>query len=278
MGKDKDEKKDDKLKKAKKKIAGGAAATGLGLSVLLGGMFESPEELTQKNPESSSLHQNAPVVMTVDLDDDDSEEENDGEENREEEQTGLFAKIKMRILQLPAAVRALVGVPLWAVGWVIIHLLSLAWEAVLVPVLGVLLKWVLAGAAMLAVFAVAMKCAFPNLPLKKILRPKNILFLLLGTAVLGVLDQLLPLFWSDYHGVRFLVMLGGGFLVLATVGIPFIIRQLKEEKRAKVLAEESEKENEVKLWKDKTLALVKKAEKAAGIETAAMLRKPKRRE
>lgn len=257
---------DDKLKKVKKKVVGGATAAGLGASVLLGGMFESPEELMQKT--SESYPQPSPVVMTVDLDEEDTDEENDGEETSEEESIGLFAKIKKKILELPAGIRAIVGVPLWAIGWVIIHVLSIAWEAVLAPVLGFLLKWVLAGLALVGVFAAAMKCAFPHLPLKKILRPKNILFLVLGTVILGVLDKVIPLFWEEYTGYRFLVMLGGGLIVLLAVGIPFIIKQIKAQKEEERLAlEAKEKESLGKHTIDDTLELVKKTEQALGIES-----------
>ena len=256
---------DDKLKKVKKKVVGGATAAGLGASVLLGGMFESPEELMQKT--SESYPQPSPIVMTVDLDEEDTDEDNDGEETTEEEKIGLFAKIKKKILELPAGIRAIVGVPLWAIGWVIIHVLSIAWEAVLAPVLGFLLKWVLAGLALVGVFAAAMKCAFPHLPLKKILRPKNILFLVLGTVILGVLDKVIPLFWEEYTGYRFLVMLGGGLIVLLAVGIPFIIKQIKTKKEERLALEAKEKESIGKHTIDDTLALVKKTEQALGIES-----------
>ena len=271
----KKEKEEDKLKSVKKKVAGGATAAGLGVSVLLGGLFESPAELTQKNADAINRQEKNPVVMMIDMDEEDPDgEEDNGEENQEEEETGLFARIKKKILELPAAVRAIVGVPLWAIGWVIIHVLSLAWEAVLAPVLGIVLKWVLGGLALLAVFAAAMKCAFPHLPLKKILRPKNILFILLGTVILGIADKIIPLFWSDYPSVRFVIMLGGGLLVLFAVGIPFVIkttREQKEEERKKLEKEENKSqtcyyiENTLLAVKEKgkELALLPETDKAA---------------
>ncbi|MBR3309467.1 MAG: hypothetical protein IKG00_06190 [Lachnospiraceae bacterium] len=259
---------DEKLKKVKKKVVGGATAAGLGASVLLGGLFESPEELMQKNKEALQSQQPSPIVMTVNLDEEDTDEDNDSEENSEEESIGLFAKIKKKILELPAGIRAIVGVPLWAIGWVIIHVLSIAWEAVLAPVLGFLLKWVLAGLALVGVFAAAMKCAFPHLPLKKILRPKNILFLVLGTVILGVLDKVIPLFWAEYTGYRFLVMLGGGLIVLLAVGIPFIIKQVKTQKEEERKALEAEEKKSIAGHTiENTLELVKKAEKLVGIES-----------
>ena len=144
----------EKLKKKniKKKVIGGATAAGLSVSVLLAGLFQSPEELTKKNTQTIR-QQETPIVMMMDLDADDADPEDEGEADPEEEKKGIFARIKKKILQLPAAVRALVGVPLWAVGWVIIHFASLAWSTVLHPVLGIVLKWVLAALILLAVYA-----------------------------------------------------------------------------------------------------------------------------
>ncbi len=268
--KKKETSKDETLKKVKKKVVGGATAAGLGASVLLGGLFDSPEELMQKNQNAYNT-QPAPVVLNIDLDEEDTDEDNEGTEETEEESIGVFAKIKKKILELPAGVRAIVGVPLWAIGWVIIHLLSIAWEAVLAPVLGFLLKWVLAGLALVGVFAAAMKCAFPHLPLRKILRPKNILFLILGTVVLGVIDKIIPMFWSAYTGYRFLIMLGGGLIVLCAVGIPFIIKQVRTEKQEKLLAEEAEKASLKEQLIENTLDLVKKAEQRVGLEDIPMI-------
>lgn len=222
---------EEKKKKIKKKVVGSAAATGLGLSVLLAGLFQSPEELTKKNTQTIR-QQETPIVMMIDLDQNDDDTQEDGEEEPDEEKKGIFSSIKKKILQLPAGVRALVGVPLWAVGWVIIHFLSIAWSGVLSPVLGTVLKWVLIAIAILAVFAVAMKCAFPKMPLKKILRPRNILFIVGGTAILGIADQVIPLFWKEYPTYRFFIILAGGFLLLLAVGIPIGIAWDRAQKKA----------------------------------------------
>ena len=221
----------EKKKKIKKKVIGGAAATGLGLGMLLAGLFQSPEELTKKNTETIR-QQETPIVMMVDLDQDDTDSDEDGEETQEEEKKSVFSRIKKKILQLPAAIRALVGVPLWAVGWVAIHFLSLLWANVLSPAMGTILKWVLIALALLAVFAVSMKCAFPKMPLKKILRPRNIFIILGGTALLGIADQIIPLFWKEYPYFRFAAIMAGGFILLLAVGIPLIVSWTRAQKKA----------------------------------------------
>lgn len=229
---------EDTKKKIKKKVVGSATATGLGLSVLLAGLFHSPEELTKRNTETIR-QQETPIVMMLDMDQNDNDTGEDGDETPDEEKKSIFSRIKKKILQLPAGVRALVGVPLWAIGWVIIHFLSIAWSSVLSPVFGTILKWVLIALAILAVFAVAMKCAFPKIPLKKILRPRNILFILGGTAVLGIADQVIPLFWADYSMYRFFIILAGGLILLLAVGIPLCISYSRAQKKAAVYSSNS---------------------------------------
>ena len=43
-----------------------------------------------------------------------------------------------------------------------------------------------------------MKAAFPDVPLRKILRPRTVLFLLGMTAVLAAADLALPTVWQGY--------------------------------------------------------------------------------
>ena len=58
--------------------------------------------------------------------------------------------------------------------------------------------WLCLGLILTAVFACSVKAAFPNAPLRKILRPRNLLFLLGMTAVLAVADLALPTVWQGY--------------------------------------------------------------------------------
>ena len=96
MGKE-DKQEEDTLKKVKKKVVKGAAGAGLSVSVLLAGLFGSPEELTKKNEQAIRNQQPAPVIMTVDLDEaEDTDEDGETEDNTEEEAGGILQRSKRR--------------------------------------------------------------------------------------------------------------------------------------------------------------------------------------
>ena len=83
------------------------------------------------------------------------------------------------------------------------------YQAALTPVGGTILSWILAAAMVLGVFCLTAKAMFPDIPLKKLLRPRHFLLILGGMAVLGIADAVLPYFWSDYPALgRLLRMLG----------------------------------------------------------------------
>ena len=214
----------------KRNIIGGATALGVGLSLLLTGMFGSTEEILQSR-EESVIRQPNPVVIMMDAEEPDTGEEEQNSDQEEEDEKGVFAKMRKWIPRLPVSVRALVVVPLWCAGFGIVQGFSALWQAVSAPVLGMILKWVLAAVLIIAVYAVTVKSIFPHMPLKKILRPRNLLCLLAGTAILAIADSFLPLVWRDYPRVRSWILLLGGFAVLAAVAIPFARRHYKKKHR-----------------------------------------------
>ena len=102
MGKKEPE--EDKLKSVKKKVAGGATAAGIGISVLLGGLFQSPAELTQKNMETINRQENTPVVMMVDMDSEDQDgEEDNGEENQEDRKSTRLNSSHRHTSRMPSS-------------------------------------------------------------------------------------------------------------------------------------------------------------------------------
>lgn len=64
-------------------------------------------------------------------------------------------------------------------------------------------------------FALTAKAIFPNVSLKKILRPRNILIVACGVLLLGAMDTVLPLFWKDYPSIGRWVRLIGTALMIA---------------------------------------------------------------
>ena len=70
---------------------------------------------------------------------------------------------------------------------------------------------------LLVVFAVSVKAALPDLPLKEILRPGTVVFILAAALVLGLADLVLPTVWQGYDARTQLVWRVGATCLLAFV-------------------------------------------------------------
>ena len=119
------------------------------------------------------------------------------------------------ILSLPAAVRMLVAIPLWCVGWVVETGVSALFLGPSATALQHLLGWLCMGLILLVVFMTATKCAFPKCPVKKILRLRNFLLPLLAAVVLGAADMALPTVWKSYDLATRVIWRAGSTLLLA---------------------------------------------------------------
>lgn len=206
----------DRKKKWKKKAAVGMVAAATSASVLVGGAFDSPSDLL--NPDNGGNDGSpTPVVETVSLHTASAAASDDGDNGSsgDEERRQRFPAVRRWVQAQPFAVRALVGLPLWCVGWGITTGLSLLGQAAMTPLGGKILAWILAAVAAVLVFALTAKAIFPNVPWKKLLRPRNVLIVLVGMAVLGAADTLLSVFWKDYPPIGQLLRLLGGALMIA---------------------------------------------------------------
>ena len=185
-----------------KKAAAAAAVTAAAVAgMVTGTVFENPADLMQ-DPN--------PIVSTQQAADDDGDAA-----ASEERQRAPATRVREWVLRLPAAVRMLVGVPLWALGWVLLTGLSTLWASALSPVVSRLLGWLCLAIILIAVFAASVKAAFPALPLRKILRPRNVVFLLTVTALLALADLALPTVWEGYDLITQTVWRVGATCLLA---------------------------------------------------------------
>ena len=98
----------------KKKAAAVAAVTTVAAAgMVTGALFESPAELLNQ-PEPDDI---------VEFMDEDGEETEQGGKQR----VAPSARLRGWILSLPEAVRMLVVVPLWVIGWVLLNAVSVFW-------------------------------------------------------------------------------------------------------------------------------------------------------
>ena len=208
----------------KNKIVRPAIAGATALSLLLGGLFSSPAELT----EETKLRQTPPAAVQLvvpDLPDDgpsDDGDEDSALQDEEKKKGGLRSALRRLVLRIPRPVRIAIGVPLWAVGWVIIAGLSALWSAFLSPVAGMVLTWLSIAAVILGILVCFIKMVCPDLPVKKILNRKTFLAVICSVAVLGVVDAIAPNVWDGYETVQSIFRAVASAAVLAGVSFPFL--------------------------------------------------------
>ena len=163
----------------KKKTAAAAAVTvAAAAGMVTGALFDTPADL---------MAETAPDAVTEQLADEDAGAP-------EEKRQSAAVRLRQWVLRLPAGVRMLVGVPLWALGWVLLTGLSALWAGV-GPIAAHGLRWLCLTLVVLMVFALSVKAAFPKLPVRRILRPRNVLFLLGAALLLAAADLALPMVW-----------------------------------------------------------------------------------
>lgn len=183
--------------KKREKAAAAAMTVAAAAGVVTGALFDTPADLLAE-PEAV-----VEAVQTVD--------EDEAATPAEKKAKTLAARLRAWVLRLPAAVRMLVGVPLWCGGWVLMNALSVFFGA---SGIGRIVAWLCLALVLLVTFAVSVKAAFPRVPVREILRKRNV-FLILGvTLVLALADLALPSVWQGYDAVSKIVWRVGSTCLL----------------------------------------------------------------
>ncbi|MBO4862268.1 MAG: hypothetical protein J5535_05180 [Firmicutes bacterium] len=226
------EKKPVKGKTVKGKLITAVTALSLFTGITAGSVFDSPSEITL-----SDVKEPTPVVEVVDLGKKDASMEIQAPDEAliEEEKKTLKQRIKERIQAMPAAVRTVVVLPLYYVGTVVTKLAGAAFSTVMAPVLAALLKWVVLALVIFAGVAVALKAIFPDIPLKKLLRPRNFLYVLLSVIVIALIDKAMPLIFSDYRKWADTVAFTLGLIAVIIIVVPTAV-SIARKRRAKSAA------------------------------------------
>ena len=209
-----------------------AAVTAAG--VLMGGAFASPDDILSDSPDAivQTLSSASQTPADGGSSDDSPEEEESVESKR-----SFTGGVRRLVRSAPVGVRAVVAVPLWALGTAVIALLSSLWSAVLSPAAASVLGWLSFALLALLIFALTVKTVFPDLPLKKILNKRSVSGVLLLCFIFGALDCVLPFFWEDYQNLSKLLKLFGS-LICTGVPVAFFVR--RRSRRLKREAAEAE--------------------------------------
>ena len=221
-----------KGKTLKGKLITAVTALSLFTGITAGSVFDSPSEITL-----SDVKEPTPVVEVVDLGKKDASMRVDAPEAEliEEEKKTLKQRIKERIQALPAGVRTVVVLPLYYVGTLITKAAGAAFSTVMAPVLAALLKWVVLALVIFGGVALALKLIFPDIPLKKLLRPRNFLYVLLGVAVIALIDKAMPLIFSDYRQWADTIAFALGLIVIIIIVVPTAV-SIARKRRSKAPA------------------------------------------
>ena len=218
------------------RIISSAVDATVSISLALGGLFSSPSDLL-KNPPVSSMPPPAVDMYVPDLGDDGDPGDDDDAYSEEKKRGGIRDSLRNLILRMPKAVRACCVLPFWALGWLLITGLAALWGAVLSPIFSTVLGWILTAALVLAGVCLAVKCVFPNIPVKEIIKKvcnrKTITFTLLGVAVVAGLDAFMPDLWPGYLRMRDLFRFTGCTILLGCVSLPLIRKYVMPEKALK---------------------------------------------
>ncbi len=227
-----------KKQKSVSAATAGAVAAVTAAGFLVGGAYNSPNELMTDG--------RGVIVQTLDTAEklDDAPADGPGADTaqestlpEDEKKRGVHAAVRKAVRATPVGVRALVGLPLWALGTAGISLASPLLSSLLSPVLAAVLRWLAAALLALLVFTLTAKTLFPDLPLKKILNRRSVLSIGLLCLLFGLADALLPYFWDDYRSVAGVLRVIGSFLCAAVPVAFFVRRRQKKRKLEEITAE-----------------------------------------
>lgn len=194
------------LKKLVKKAAATAAWLFAAAALALGSVVDTPDELFSGTPQAVQ------VVLAATQEDDCTSEAHAYAGPVKKER--LRDKLRRLFLAQPSVVRGVMLLPFWAIGKVLIGLLSLLFAA-LNPALQIILGVLLNAILLFGLFLVALKLLFPNLRLRDLLTKRNILLLAAGSLLLSATDAILKAFWEDYRPVSIAIKLILGLTTLS---------------------------------------------------------------
>lgn len=213
-----------------------ATAVVTSAALLLGGVFHEAGELPEREEEEAPI----PVVEML-APDTDPGDDGDGSEELEEEDKKKRGSARVRWLaRMPAPIRALAAVPVWALGCSLLSILAAALTGGISPILRTLLMFLGLSGVLVGAFCAAKKALFPDIPLKKLLSRKSFRGLLLGALGIGVLEGVvLWRFPGKGNLTEWLRLLGSMSVLSAVTAVSFRREKRRREKEEEQKAEEA---------------------------------------
>lgn len=134
------------------------------------------------------------------------------------------------IEKIPIVIRAIIGVPLWIIGTLLIKFFNGIVKLVLSPIISFLLGWLFIFLILFGIIILCLKLIFPDKKLKELVNKKIIITCLIGSLVIRLTQIILPKVWPDYSYFSFSITLILGLVVMLIVLIPALIKKGKEPK------------------------------------------------
>ena len=190
--------------------------------------FDDPADLLQNNKPEPHVQY---IDATDDATDDDDSAQDEEKQKVQNKRGGVFRE---KILELPVAVRAILILPQWIVGNVVVWAGNMLFAG-LSPVLNWALGFVVMALVIMAIFTITAKILFPDLPLRKILNRHTFKWVLIVSLAASAADLLLGVFWTGYTRYKTLVI---AVLTLVAAGsLVFWFSRRERRRRAKAAEE-----------------------------------------
>lgn len=200
--------------KKRKQIEKGIVAGLTSASVLLGGTFDSPQDLI-----NNDKYKPEAVIEKVLNDDEDKQEA--------KQKNTLKEKFRNLVYKVPVKIRTYLFVPLWFLGTFLISLTDLLVKVVLAPASHIIINFILHVLIILGIVVICIKVLFPDLPLSKILNKRTLIMVIIGSMLLSLCDIFMPMVWDKYKLYRNISKLVLGLVVILIILKPFIKKKLE---------------------------------------------------
>ena len=132
--------------------------------------------------------------------------------------------------KIPLAIKAIICIPLWAIGTLLLKLFNKLFNVVISPILLFLLNSLLLFLLLLAIIVVCIKILFPDKSIKEILNKKLVLTVAAASIIIQLLDLLLPKLISNYKQFKYTCIFAFGLLFICILLIPLIRKKVNEPK------------------------------------------------
>lgn len=156
--------------------------------------------------------------------------ESDDDHNLIVETTLKVKNEKSFIERIPFIIKALLILPLWLIGTILIKVIISLFKLILSPILKFLLLWLLLFCFLFLITLIILKLIFPNKSIKELISKKMIISLLLSSLAITIIDFSFMHLFEEYHHYRFLVIFLLGLISIAIVVVPLVIKESRTPK------------------------------------------------